>query len=100
MINMHIPPLNKENIDKAISAIEAIDFEKIDVLQIEKLLAPLFVGLKMRAPVLRPPLDIYRGRICRKPFCLDDIRQPPSKMVQNMGRVNDVGEPVFLWCYN
>lgn len=84
---MNIQKLNRENISKAISEIEKIDLKKVDILQIERLLTPLFAGFTVNAPVFSPPLDIYRGRICNdKPDCLSQIRQPPSQKSGKAGK--------------
>lgn len=53
--------LNRILIEEAISQIEKIDLEKISIIELVKILNPLFTGFKVNVPIYKPDEVIFLG---------------------------------------
>ncbi|MBO2647710.1 hypothetical protein I6M45_21740 [Shewanella algae] len=87
--------LKSRNIRNSISKLERMSFKDVNESYIRKVVNDLMIGYKVQAPAYNPPLTIYRGRICEKPNSISELSYPPKKYVSELGRGNEIGQPMF-----
>lgn len=91
-----IQPLTREEIERRIREIEALDLESMDVDELKDRLRFLFVGYALRAPHVGVGQDLYRGvKWAEKPTSTSQLTYPPADCVMGFQRANRPGQSIF-----
>lgn len=87
--------LKSRNVRKAISKLERMSIKDVNKGYIRKTISDLMTGYKVQAPGYFPPFKIYRARVCGKPTRISELSYPPKEYVNEFGRGNYIGQPMF-----
>ncbi|TAJ52349.1 MAG: hypothetical protein EPO58_11580 [Chitinophagaceae bacterium] len=87
--------ITKKRVLQIVKKLESINYAKISIAELEKLVNPLLKGYYTSVPIYPPDTYIFRGRICDKPEYLKELTYPPKELVANFGRANDKGRSIF-----
>jgi hypothetical protein len=78
-----------------IARMRDVDLRTVTIDELVGLLAPLYKGWIVRAPVFDPGLSVFRGRkLGTRPKTLAEVSYPPSE-ITTQGRANRRGSPLF-----
>jgi hypothetical protein len=92
-----VPAPDLLEVNKAISAIRALDLKTASIEEIIMILRPLFDGHIVHTVPFDPGIRLFRSRIYKKPKHIQELSNPPPDRTP-MGRANRAGSPVLYVC--